>query len=124
MRLLQFSTLASGMARESTTDLFALPMNLPLHGSAPDWQFLDFLKLNHTEQHRLKLALATHLGVRWGSVNKDSAFANSIDGVKAYDESGIDAVAKKFKESKGSDGVTVSTVINICQVGNSWAFRT
>ena len=79
--------------------------------------------MSPADQYRLKLALATHLQVRWGPVNQSSPFSLPVDGVQPFDSELIGDTAKKCMESGGKVSVTVSTVINICQVASRWERR-
>jgi len=96
---------------------------LPQPGSRPEWKFEDFFALDLGQQQNLKLALAREFEVQYCTVNKDKPFANDVDGIPAYTTKRIvdtmkalDAATTSNDDQKMMASVSVSTVVNGCQV--------
>ena len=73
-------------------------VGLPVAGSRPQWVFSDFFKIDATEEHKIKLGLASHFKIRYDTVNGSSDCALSVDGIAPYDPDAIEKRHKAYDE--------------------------
>ena len=97
----------------------------------PEWKREDLFCLDAAAEHKLKIWLATKLGVRYATCQPDLPFAQITNGVLPYNELVIISMLEDIKALHGNDALStadkdagarakgvLASVINGCQV--SW----